>query len=86
MTVSMNKLKEPHKVLERFPCSPFVMPVADSKSNDTTHSLYRSLYIVRVINSRRLRWVRHVARMEEGKNAFKIVTGTPTGKRPLSMG
>ena len=21
--------------------------------------------------------------MEEGKNAFKILTGTPTGKRPL---
>ena len=25
----------------------------------------------------------HVARMEEGMSAFKILTGTPTGKRPL---
>ena len=25
----------------------------------------------------------HVARMEEGSNAFKILTGKPTGKRPL---
>ena len=25
----------------------------------------------------------HVARMEEGRIAFKILTGTPTGKRPL---
>ena len=25
----------------------------------------------------------HVARMEEGKSAFKILTGKPTGKRPL---
>ena len=25
----------------------------------------------------------HVARMEEGRSAFKIVTGTPTAKRPL---
>ena len=33
--------------------------------------------------SRRLRWARHVARMEEGRRAFKILTGKPTGKRPL---
>ena len=30
-----------------------------------------------------LRWAGQVARMEEGRNAFKILTGTPTGKRPL---
>ena len=45
--------------------------------------LYRSPNIVRVIKSRRLRWACHVARMEEGRSAFKISTGTPTGKRPL---
>ena len=39
--------------------------------------------IVRVIKSRRLRWAGHVARMEEGKSDFKILTGTPTGKRSL---
>ena len=39
--------------------------------------------IVGVIKSRRLRWAGHVARMEEGRNAFKILTGKPTGKRPL---
>ena len=37
----------------------------------------------RVIKSRRLRWASHVARMEEVRSAFKILTGTPTGKRPL---
>ena len=26
---------------------------------------------------------RHVARMEEGRSAFKILTGKPTVKRPL---
>ena len=26
---------------------------------------------------------RHVARMEEGRSAFKIVAGKPTEKRPL---
>jgi hypothetical protein len=36
-----------------------------------------------VIESRTLRWAGHVARMEEGRNAFKIVTGNLTGKRPL---
>ena len=25
----------------------------------------------------------HVARMEEGRRAFKILTGTPAGKTPL---
>ena len=39
--------------------------------------------IVGVIKSRRLRWAGHVARMEEGRNAFKILTCKPTGKRPL---
>ena len=47
------------------------------------HGLYRSPNIVRVIKSRRLRWAGHVARMEEGRSAFKILTGNPTGKRPL---
>ena len=33
-----------------------------------------------VIKSRRLRWSGHVARMEEGRSAFKILTGKPTRK------
>ena len=43
--------------------------------------MYRSPNIVRVIKSRRFRWAGHVARMEESRNAFKILTGKPTGKR-----
>ena len=39
--------------------------------------------IVRVIKSRRLRWASHVARMEEGRSAFKILTSKPTRRRPL---
>ena len=30
------------------------------------------------IKSRILRWAGHVARMEEGRSAFKILTNTPT--------
>ena len=50
--------------------------------NEVLHSLYSSPK-VRVIKSRRFRWAGHVARMEEGRSAFKILTGKPTGKRPL---
>ena len=45
--------------------------------------MYRSPNIVRVIKSRRMRWAGYVARMEEGRSAFKILTSKPTGKRPL---
>ena len=41
------------------------------------------LNTVRMIKCRRLRWTGHVARMEEGRSTFKILTGKPTGKRPL---
>ena len=51
--------------------------------NEDIHCLYRSPNIVRVIKSRRLRWGGHVARMEEGRNACKILTGTPAEKIPL---
>ena len=47
------------------------------------HSLYRSPNKVRVIKSRILRWAGHVARTEEGRSYFKILTGKPTGNRPL---
>ena len=51
--------------------------------NEEVNSLYRSPNIVRVIKYRRLRSVGHVARMEEGRSAFKILTAKPTGKETL---
>ena len=45
--------------------------------------LNSSTNIVRVIKSRRLRWVGHVARMEEGRGVHKVLVGKPDGKRPL---
>jgi hypothetical protein len=51
--------------------------------NEELHNLYSSPNIVRVIKSRRLRWGGHVARMEEGRSAFKMLTGTLTGKELL---
>ena len=51
--------------------------------NEELLSSYRSASIVRVIKFRRLRWVAHVARMDEGQRSFKILTDKPTWKRPL---
>jgi hypothetical protein len=47
------------------------------------HSIYSSPNIARVIKSRRLRWAGYVARLEECRSAFKILTGKPAGNRPL---
>ena len=42
---------------------------------------YRSPNIVRGIKSRILRWAGHVARMEDGRSTFKILSGKPIEKR-----
>ena len=48
--------------------------------NEELRSLYRS---PNTQGDRRLRWADHIARMEDGWSDFKILNGTPTGKRPL---
>jgi hypothetical protein len=50
--------------------------------NEELHNLYSSPSIIRMIKSRRMRWVGHVARMGE-KYAYRIFVGNPEGKRPL---
>jgi hypothetical protein len=39
--------------------------------------------IIRMMKSRRMRWTGHVARMEEKRNAYRILVGNPEGKRAL---
>jgi hypothetical protein len=39
--------------------------------------------IIRMIKSKRMRWVGHVARMGEKRNAYRILVENPEGKRPL---
>ena len=51
--------------------------------NDELNHLYSSPNIVRVINSRRMRWAGHVARMGEGRGVYRVLVGKPEGKRPL---
>jgi hypothetical protein len=53
--------------------------------NDELHGLYSSLNIVRVIKSRRMRWVRHVACMGEGRGVYRVLVGRPKGKTLLEI-
>ena len=45
--------------------------------------MYSSFNKIRSLKSRRLRWAGHVARMEQSKNAYRVLVGKPEGKRPL---
>jgi hypothetical protein len=51
--------------------------------NVELHNLYSSPNIVRMINSRRMRWARNVARIGEKRNVYRILVEKPTGKSPL---
>ena len=42
-----------------------------------------SIYIVRVVKSRRMRWAGLVARMGEDRSVHRVLVGKPEGKRPL---
>ncbi|PNF22492.1 hypothetical protein B7P43_G14846, partial [Cryptotermes secundus] len=50
--------------------------------NEELHNLYSSPSIIRMIESRRMRWVGHVARMGETSNVCKILVVKPEGGRP----
>ena len=39
--------------------------------------------VIRNLKSRRLRWAGHVARMEQSRNAYRVLVGKPEGKRTL---
>jgi hypothetical protein len=51
--------------------------------NDELHSLYSSPSIVKVIKSKEMRWVGHVAHMREGRGVYRVLIGMPKSKRPL---
>jgi hypothetical protein len=51
--------------------------------NYELHGLYSSPNVVRVIKSRRMRWVGHMARMGEGRGVYRVLVGRSEGKRPL---
>jgi hypothetical protein len=51
--------------------------------NEELRNLYSSPSIIRMIESRRMRWVGYVARMGEKRNAYRLLMGMPEGKRPF---
>jgi len=53
--------------------------------NEELNDLYSSPNIVRVIKSRRMRWVGHVALMGEERGVYRVLMGKPERKRPLGM-
>jgi hypothetical protein len=51
--------------------------------NEELNDLYCSPNIVRVIKSRRMRWVEHVALMGEGRGVYRSLVWKPERKGPL---
>jgi hypothetical protein len=51
--------------------------------NEELHNLYLSTSVIRIIKSRRMKWVGHVARMGEKRNVYRLLMGEPEVKRPL---
>jgi hypothetical protein len=47
------------------------------------NDLYASPIIIRVIKSRRMRWVGYVARMEKRRGAYRVFVTKTEGKRPF---
>ena len=52
--------------------------------NEELNDLYSSPNIIRVIKSRRIRWLGHVAHMGERRDAYRVLVGKPLGKRQLA--
>jgi len=51
--------------------------------NEELNDFYSSPNIVRVIKSRRMRWVGHVERMGEERGVYRVLLVKPEGRRPL---
>jgi hypothetical protein len=47
------------------------------------HNVYSLPTIIRIIKSRRMRWLGYVARIEVKRNAYVAFVEKPEGKRPL---
>jgi hypothetical protein len=83
-------LREEHRLFENRVLRKVFGPKRDevtgewrSLHNEELNDLSLSPNIIRVIKSRRRRWAGHVARMGEGRGAYKILVGKPEGRRPL---
>jgi hypothetical protein len=87
-----DKLREEHRlrVLENRVLRRIFGPKRDEVTggwrklhDEEIRELYSSPSIIRIIKSRWMRWARHVARMGEKRNAYRLLVGKPEGKGPL---
>jgi hypothetical protein len=51
--------------------------------NEDLPDLYSSPSIIRILKSRRMRWVGHVSQLGEKRHAYRLLVGKPEEKRPL---
>jgi hypothetical protein len=51
--------------------------------NEELHNLYSSPSVIRIINSRRMKWAWNIARMGRKRNTYRIFVGNQEGERPL---
>jgi hypothetical protein len=51
--------------------------------NEELHNMYSSPNVIRMMKSRIMRCLGHVARMGEKRNAYRILVGRPEGNRPI---
>jgi hypothetical protein len=51
--------------------------------NKEPRYLYSSPSIIRIKEARRMSWVGHLTRMEEKRNAYRLIVGKPERRRPL---
>jgi hypothetical protein len=48
--------------------------------NEELRNLYSSPSVIRMTKPRNIRWIKHVARIEEKRNAYMILVGKPKRK------
>jgi hypothetical protein len=53
------------------------------KLHDEFHNLYSSPNIIRMMKSRMMRWMGHIAHVGEMGSVYKIQVGKPKGRIPL---
>jgi hypothetical protein len=51
--------------------------------NEELRDLYSWTSIIRIIKSRRMRCVGHIARMGEKRNPYRLLVGMPEERKPL---
>jgi hypothetical protein len=50
------------------------------RDNEELHDFFSSPSIIRIMKSRRIRWVGRVARIGEKRNAYRLLVAKPEGK------